>query len=114
MALTSVNPQFYKPITQQSGGSSFLERKYDPATGRATLEVSTVTGAVRGLSNTVYEDIKDIYDFAICELYNNNIELNWTKPDKIMRDITEKTGVNQVHIFMNLTTDILKKYKNNN
>ena len=56
MALTSVNPQFYKPKTQPVGGSSFLELKYDPATGNTILEVYNVTAGIRGPSNTVYED----------------------------------------------------------
>ena len=56
MALTSVNPQFYKPITQSSISSSFLELKYDPANGNTILEVYTITGGVRGPSNKVYEN----------------------------------------------------------
>ena len=56
MALTSVNKEFYKPKDQPVGGSSFLELKYDPENGKAILEVYTVTGGVRGLSNTVYEN----------------------------------------------------------
>ena len=56
MALTSVNKEFYKPKTQPVGGSSFLELKYDPATGNTILEVYNVTAGIRGPSNTVYED----------------------------------------------------------
>lgn len=56
MALTSVNPQFYKPITQSPISSSFLELKYDPANGNTILEVYTITGGVRGPSNKVYEN----------------------------------------------------------
>ena len=58
MALTSVNKEFYKPKTQPALGlgSTFLELKYDPATGKTILEVYNVTAGIRGPSNTVYED----------------------------------------------------------
>ena len=58
MALTSVNKEFYKPKTQPALGlgSTFLELKYDPTTGKTVLEVYNVTAGIRGPSNTVYED----------------------------------------------------------
>ena len=58
MALTSVNKEFYKPKTPPALGlgSTFLELKYDPATGKTILEVYNVTAGIRGPSNTVYED----------------------------------------------------------
>jgi len=65
-----------------------------------------------GILNPKYEDIKHLYKFCINELYENNVQLNWTKPDKIQRHLTKNTGIDQVHIYMNLTNDILKNYKN--
>ena len=58
MALTSVNKEFHKTKNQSALGPTFLELKYDPATGDTILEVynATGTGGLRGLGSEIYRN----------------------------------------------------------